>query len=180
MSGQRDESVDTAGSAEDGLLGGNGLDRRSLIKKAGVVGAAAWVAPMVLDSVLSPASAASLPPGKYKLRLSTQRCNPTPVQDPNVAQACLPPDWPAATNAITDETMLANLGLSVSNCDPRYALTLVSSKANVTILSGTACRPKTQGGGPHDGVVSNAGAQITWDNSGASDRNGYFIVINVA
>src|SRR4051812_19581758 len=100
MSRQSDESVDSAGSADDGLLGGQGLDRRSLIKKAGIAGAAAWVAPTVLNSVLSPASAASLPPGVYKLRLSTQRCNPTPVQDPNVPQACLPPDWPSATNSI--------------------------------------------------------------------------------
>jgi hypothetical protein len=180
MSGQSDESVETAGSTDEGLVGEGGLGRRSLIKKAGIVGAAAWAAPMVLDSVLSPASAASLPPGKYKLRLSTQACNPTPVQDPNVAQACLPIDWPAATNSILDATMLANLGLTVSNCSRRYQLTLTSSNANVTILSGTSCKPKAQGGGPYDGVVAPGGASIVWGNGGASDRNGYFIVINVA
>src|SRR3954451_13205668 len=137
MSRQSDESVDSAGSADDGLLGGQGLDRRSLIKKAGIVGAAAWVAPVVLDSVLSPASAASLPPGIYKLRLSTQRCNPTPVQDPTVAPVCPPPGWATATQLITDDATLASLGISVSNCDPRYLIDLVSNNANVTFLAGT-------------------------------------------
>jgi len=178
MSGHSDESVDSAES-EGGLLSG-GMDRRSLIKKAGIVGAAAWAAPMVLDSVLSPASAASLPPGKYKLRLSSQKCNPTPVLDPNVAQACLPPDWASATNAITDATTLADLGLQISNCSRRYHITLTSTKPNVTILSGMSCRPPAQGSGPVAGDVVSGGSQIVWDNNGASDRNGYFIVINVA
>ena len=177
MSGHSDEPVDTAES-EGGLLSG-GMDRRSLIKKAGIVGAAAWAAPMVLDSVLSPASAASLPPGKYKLRLSTEKCNPTPVLDPNVAQNCLPPDWASATNVITDATTLADLGLQISNCSRRYQILLTSTKPNVTILSGASCLTPAQGAGPIPGTVLSVGSQIQWSGHG-SDRHGYFIVINVA
>jgi len=180
MSGQSDESVHNTESADEGLLGGHGLDRRSLIKKAGIAGAAAWVAPMVLDSVLSPASAASLPPGVYKLRLSTQRCNPTPVQDPSVVPVCPPPGWASATQSILDEATLSSLGITVSNCDPRYAIDLVSANANVTFLAGTSCKPKNQGGAPLNGTVTNAGANIGWDAGLASDRNGYFILVNVA
>ena len=179
MSGQSDESVDGADPADGGLLGGHGLDRRSLIKKAGIAGAAAWVAPMVLDSVLSPASAASLAPGNYKLRLSTQQCNPTPVLDPSVQPPCPPPDWPSATLSINDTTALANLGIQVSNCSRRYLIDVHSTKAEVTFLSGSACHTPQQGGAPLAGVVSNGGLNIGWDSGLAVDRVGYFIVVHV-
>ena len=39
-----------------------GLSRRKLIQRAAVVGAAAWSAPTIIDSVASPASALTLPP----------------------------------------------------------------------------------------------------------------------
>lgn len=180
MSGQSDDTVQGADPGNDGLLGGHGLDRRSLIKKAGIAGAAAWVAPMVLDSVLSPASAASLPPGIYKLRLSSERCNPTPVLDPSVTPLCQSGFWSAAgaTLPIPDEATLANLGLKVSNCSRRYVIEVLSSKLNVTIVNGTSCQIKDHGSGPLAGVVSNGGAQIDWSGT-ASDRRGYFIVIKV-
>jgi len=179
MSGQSDESVDGAESSDGGLLGGHGIDRRSLIKKAGIAGAAAWVAPMVLDSVLSPASAASLPTGNYKLRLSTEQCNPTPVLDPSVQPPCPPPDWPSATLLIPDATTLANFGIQVLNCNRRYAISVHSTKAEVTFLSGSACKTPLAGGAPVPGVVSNGGLDISWANVGL-DRVGYFIVVHVA
>lgn len=39
-----------------------GVSRRDMIKGAAVAGAAAWTAPVIIDSVISPAAAASLPP----------------------------------------------------------------------------------------------------------------------
>ena len=39
------------------------MDRRALIKKIGVAGAVAWTAPVVMDSVRSPAAAQSVPGG---------------------------------------------------------------------------------------------------------------------
>src|SRR6185503_7235019 len=38
---------------------GGGLDRRSLIKRAAIVGGAAWTAPIIIDSLASPAAAAT-------------------------------------------------------------------------------------------------------------------------
>lgn len=38
------------------------MDRRSLIKRGAAAGAAAWTAPLILDSVVSPAGAQSAPP----------------------------------------------------------------------------------------------------------------------
>ena len=39
-----------------------GLDRRALIRRAAAVGVGAWTAPMIVDSVLSPAAAITGPP----------------------------------------------------------------------------------------------------------------------
>jgi hypothetical protein len=169
--------------AQDGLepdLGSSRLDRRSLIKKAGIAGAAAWVAPVVIGGVISPAAAASLPPGLYQVRLSSGRCDPVPVQDPTVVGACLPPDWATATLQVVSDEQLASLGITVSNCRPRYAIELVSSNPNVTFTGGNSCRPSNQGGGPNPGVVSGDGLSITWAGDRASDRNGYYVTINVA
>ena len=161
-------------------LGSTGLGRRALIKKAGIAGAAAWVAPVVIGGVISPASAASLPPGDYQLRLSSSRCNPTPVLDPNVTGNCLPATWAAATLQITSDAQLASLGLTVFTCKPRYAIELDSTNPNVTITGGNACVPANKGGGPKPGTVAPDGTSVTWDPNGAADRNGYFITIHVA
>ena len=40
-------------------VGREGVDRRTLIKGAAVAGAAAWTAPMIVDSLISPAAALS-------------------------------------------------------------------------------------------------------------------------
>ncbi len=161
-------------------LGSHGLDRRSLIKKAGIAGAAAWVAPVVIGGVISPASAASLPPGDYQLRLSSGRCNPTPVLDPSTPSACLPPTWAGATLQITSDAQLASLGLQVFNCRPRYILQLISSNPNVTITGGSACLPANKGGGPYPGTLAPDGSEIDWTAEKAADRFGYYITIHVA
>jgi hypothetical protein len=42
-----------------------GLNRRQMIKAAGIAGAAAWTAPMIIDSLSSPAAAVTVAPGCY-------------------------------------------------------------------------------------------------------------------
>ncbi len=161
-------------------LGSSGLDRRSLIKKAGIAGAAAWVAPVVIGGIISPASAASLPPGDYQLRLSSGRCDPAPVLDPSVTSPCVPATWAGATLQITSDAQLASLGLTVVNCRPRYALELDSTNPNVTITGGSACLPANKGGGPYPGTLAPDGSSITWAPDRAADRFGYYITIHVA
>jgi hypothetical protein len=41
------------------MAGSEGIDRRTLIKSAAIAGAAAWTAPVIVDSLASPAAAAS-------------------------------------------------------------------------------------------------------------------------
>ena len=175
MSGQIEDPTGTESTGDEGYH----LDRRSLIKKAGVAGAAVWVAPLVVESMISPASAASLAPGLYQLRISSERCNPAPVLDPNVPQTCLPADWGSATLQITSTASLADFGITVENCYARYVLRLVSAKPNVTFTGGTSCRPTSQGGGPNPGQLLNADSEIVWPGGTSSDRNGYFIVVQV-
>ena len=55
----RERKVDDDVVADDDAT----LDRRALIRKIGVAGAVAWTAPVVMDSVLSPAAAQSAPGG---------------------------------------------------------------------------------------------------------------------
>jgi hypothetical protein len=45
--------------------GRTGLNRRQMIKAAGIAGAAAWTAPMIIDSLSSPAAAVTVAPGCY-------------------------------------------------------------------------------------------------------------------
>jgi hypothetical protein len=45
--------------SEDSFVGSRGLSRRTLIKGAAAAGAVAWAAPVIIDSVASPAAAAT-------------------------------------------------------------------------------------------------------------------------
>jgi hypothetical protein len=52
------------------MAGSEGVDRRTLIKGAAVAGAAAWTAPMIVDSLASPAAAVSVTCGPGTPNLS--------------------------------------------------------------------------------------------------------------
>ena len=165
-------------------LGDHSLDRRSLIKKVGVAGAAAWVAPVVIESLVSPAAAASIPPGTYRLRLSSEQCNPTPLLDPDAVAppvGCTPlaSDYPVTDFAITTQAQLDAFDIVVSNCSRRYAIQLTTTNPKVTFTeagSGSGNRRH-----PGECVVPTVSpTQVTWVGIGATDRNGYYIVINVA
>jgi hypothetical protein len=56
--------------AADGRPGAGGLSRRQMIRAAAVTGAAAWTAPVILDSLTSPAAAGSVCV-KYYAKLTT-------------------------------------------------------------------------------------------------------------
>jgi len=63
-----------------------GLSRRQMIKAAGIAGAAAWTAPMIIDSITSPAGAFTAPPcpdkaGDYYAIVYSPGSNPTDLAD---------------------------------------------------------------------------------------------------
>ncbi len=58
------------------MAGSKGIDRRALIKGAAVAGAAAWTAPMIIDSLASPAAAGTPGPcvKNYYARINFTGC----------------------------------------------------------------------------------------------------------
>jgi hypothetical protein len=174
-----------AGTPVERGLDEHSLDRRSLIKKVGIAGAAAWVAPVVIESIISPASAASIPPGTYRLRLSSEQCNPTPVLNPDAVAPpanCTPlaSDYPATDNAITTQTQLDAFDVTISNCSRRYAIQITTTNPKVTFTeagSGAGNRRFIGRCNPPDTLTA---TEVMWGGTRASDRNGYFIIINVS
>jgi hypothetical protein len=175
---------EAAGSPVDGGLSDHSMDRRSLIKKVGIAGAAAWVAPVVIESMVSPASAASVPPGTYRLRLSSTQCDPTPVQDPSGAPppatcGTLAADFAATQFPIVSQAQLDALSITVSNCHRRYAIQVTSTNPKVTFTEAGSA----SGNARHLGqcvTPALTSSQVTWSEVGATDRSGYFIIINVS
>ena len=175
---------EAAGSPVDSGPSDHSMNRRSLIKKVGIAGAAAWVAPVVIESMVSPASAASIPPGTYRLRLSSEQCNPAPVLDPNAVPppptcGTLAANFALTTFTITTQAQLDTLGITVNNCHRRYALQATSSNPKVTFTqagsgSGNA---RTKGQCVTPTLTT---TQVTWTGIAATDRKGYFIIITVA
>src|SRR3954453_7065604 len=55
-----------------------GMDRRTMIKAAAIAGAGAWTAPVIIDSLMSPAAAFTAGPGCYRfVYQGDDACNPT-------------------------------------------------------------------------------------------------------
>jgi hypothetical protein len=178
-----DQSGDEAAAGTVAGPDQHSLDRRSLLKKVGIAGAAAWVAPVVIESLVSPAAAASIPPGTYRLRMSSALCDPTPLLDPDAVPPpanCtqLAADYPATDFSITTQSQLDNFDIVVSNCTRRHAIQLTTSNPKVTFTeagSGSA--------GLHKGecvIPTITPTQVTWVQVGATDRNGYYIIMTVA
>jgi hypothetical protein len=164
-------------------FGEHSLDRRSLIKKAGIAGAAAWVAPVVIESMISPASAASLAPGTYRLRLSSEKCNPTPVLDPDTlpqANTCVPAGFTTTDFPVAVGTDLAAMfGISIDNCNRRFAINVTTTNPNVTFTAANAKGTKPNGACNPPDVFTTTNVQWT-NGSGAINRDGFFIIITVA
>ena len=178
-----DQSGDEAAADISASPDGHSLDRRSLLKKVGIAGAAAWVAPVVIESMISPASAASIPAGSYRLRLSSGRCDPTPVLDPDAfppPQNCtqLLADFPNTQFAITTQTQLDNLQITVNTCSRRYAIQVGTTNPNVTFTEAGS----TAGGLHRGDCVTPAltANSVTWASLGPTDINGYYIIFQVA
>jgi hypothetical protein len=184
------QGEDEAGESAAGIgSDDHSIGRRSLIKKVGIAGAAAWVAPVVIESMISPASAASIPLGTYALRLSSTHCDPTPVLDPAGAPppaTCtdLVSAYSTATNKVLTQSQLDAMGITISNCVRRYDIEVTSSNPKVTFTaagsgSGNASHVGTCITPTFTPAAPNA-TQLTWPSNAATNRSGYFIVINVS
>jgi hypothetical protein len=53
--------------------GGSGIDRRTIIKRAAVGGALVWTAPVILDSLASPAGAITCTSACFRVQVQSPR-----------------------------------------------------------------------------------------------------------
>jgi hypothetical protein len=87
------------------------IGRRTLIKRAAAAGAVAWTAPMVLDSLSSPAAAGTLPHGCHVSYLNFDGCA-WQGTNPNPAHVCAP----STSGCATSDTDLPDGVVSGSSC----------------------------------------------------------------
>jgi hypothetical protein len=107
-----------------------GLNRRQMIKAAGIAGAAAWTAPMIIDSLSSPAAAGTVTPGCYRFWLPFNTCTLT-ATDP-VGGACTPSD---ATCTSTNASVPAG-AVTPPACPTNDSQTPVT----ISVNGGISCR----------------------------------------
>jgi hypothetical protein len=178
-----DQSGDEAAAEPAAGPDEHSLDRRSLLKKVGIAGAAAWVAPVVIESLVSPAAAASIPPGTYRLRLSSARCDPTPVLGPDLVpppSGCtqLAADFPATDFSVNGTAQLDTFDIVVSNCSVRHALQVTTTNPKVSFTEAGAGGSADQAGQCVTPTLTPT--QVTWPGSARVSRFGYFIIFTVA
>ena len=92
-----------------------------MIKRAAAAGAVAWTAPLIIDSLASPAAAATLATGCYRVQFSHTTCGEV---SPSSTASCFPTNWGTTTNTLQAGTAtcsgqggnIITLGLGGSNC----------------------------------------------------------------
>jgi len=91
-----------------------GIDRRTLIKRGAVVGAVAWTAPVIIESIASPAGAVTAAPGCYRIRFApnSDMCTNSPT---NAGTAC-PPTGTPAQNPVTADTSVVDCLVPNAGC----------------------------------------------------------------
>ena len=134
--------------------GRTGLNRRQMIKAAGIAGAAAWTAPIIIDSLASPAAAATVRAGLLR--------HVQPIGQRNVAslgfyEACRYRSHVCANSGVVPATTLAAALAAVNLPTPNVADNS-TAQVTVSIKPGFSCR-----------IVS-ASATVT---TGIGDANTY-------
>jgi hypothetical protein len=103
---------------EEGVMdgtGGSGIDRRTIIKRAAAGGALAWTAPVILDSLESPAGAITCTSPCLRAQFPPSETSFCDLRSQTVVFSCTPtsPECPTTTSlgpgvAIRDVCMFAN------------------------------------------------------------------------
>jgi hypothetical protein len=128
----------------DGVQANGSIGRRSLIKGAAAAGVAAWTAPAILDSLLSPAAAASFTDCR-KIHIEGSGCEDLSGSSSAWATSCDGsfPGTVASTcgSGITGVTVaidaLTNLGITRTSCGT-FDTTLRLTKTNCSWVAGVA------------------------------------------
>jgi hypothetical protein len=109
--------------------GRTGLNRRQMIKAAGIAGAAAWTAPMIIDSLSSPAAAVTVSPGCYRFYWSISGTCSYTNTDPN---SCAPADAGCTT--------FGGRPTGAVTATPTCPANDSQSAVAISVLAGISCR----------------------------------------
>ena len=182
-----------------------GLNRRQMIKAAGIAGAAAWTAPMIIDSLSSPAAAATVAPGCYRmwqgftspggawgswLTSPPNGCNPPScTNNSNTAAGAVSFSGnQPADNSSTPVTITVNGGFScritgasafvatTSGADASQCETAASNFTGTNVDFAFGAGSKSVTITPH-GDISGTGNDGFWDNAGSPKRSSLGIVL---
>jgi hypothetical protein len=137
-----------------------GLSRRQMIAAAGVAGAAAWTAPVIIDSLSSPAAAETHPTGTYSFEIrKTGNSACTVVTGTAYNTTCVPTGWTAAISdpALFGITATCNNG---------------SNQIVVNQSTTDNCKFTAAGSGTSAVSACGAGATFTDDTAGSGGSIG--------
>jgi hypothetical protein len=81
----------------DGMGGMGGIDRRTMIKRTAAGGARAWTAPLILDSLASPAGAITCTSPCFRVQFPPSNGATCQLTSQTVATACTPTSLECST-----------------------------------------------------------------------------------
>ncbi len=141
--------------------GHTGLNRRQMIKAAGIVGAAAWTAPMIIDSLASPAAAATATPGCYQIHYSviSNSCSATPSVagvgcTPLTGTTCGTPAASIPANTLACLSQTAPTPCGTDSTDASNAITF-------TVGAGCSCKIVAAAGRRTSGIGAQCSVSAT-------------------
>lgn len=155
----------------------DGLDRRTLIRRAAVAGAVAWTAPVIVGSVASPAGATTITPGCYKMlftvnatscsngptvgatgcSVSGSACSSPAASIPSDVAACVTVTSPASCSTASTSAATAVTFSVGSGCAP---CTIVAASGRRTSIIGAQCDVSV--------TIAGDGSSVTFDGTGIS------------
>ena len=138
-----------------------GVDRRALVKRAAAAGALAWTAPLIVDSLASPAAAATVAPGAYRY-----------VLDCNSGGDCAPAGFPV--NSLPGD---CTVGGSCPGNNQSASFTLSGCPTcSFTAASANRGSGGSPGGTCVSGTVAGTSATFAAPGAGQTLRRFWFVV----
>lgn len=155
--------------------GGAPIDRRTLIRRAAIVGGVAWTTPVIVGSLASPAGAATITPGCYRMlfvatsstcssgpsvggtgcAVTGSPCSSPAPSLPSDVVGCLSVTSPAGCSTTTTNAGTAVTFTVSATCD---TCTIVAASGRRTSAIGAQCDVSE--------VIAAGGKSVTFDGTG--------------
>jgi hypothetical protein len=168
-----------------------GIGRRTLIKRAAAAGAVAWTAPLIIDSLASPAAAVTCATTCFRVTFPAD--NTPPCNAPSVAVAGDCPTGTTGAGCTTTTNLNAGttygavcMSSSTQCAATTTTVTYTLNQTNATCFTAGTCAPtrrflgaraQTAAGGCINGTISATGNSVTFTlPAGQSWANFTFVI----